>query len=151
MQTIDTYVKESYLRLLVQGPPGTGKTTLACHLPKVYIADCDLNLAGPLRWLRENNGPMPVGYDIIDREHENGVEVDPSRCQGHTLCAMIAPDSFELDDVDGHAHAVVDDVPAEHRDQVFEAAQSCPEQATTVMVEQLAQARAAHGRRGTMT
>ena len=79
------------------------------------------------------------------------VEVDPSRCQGHTLCAMIAPDSFELDEVDGHAHAVVGELPTEHRDQVLEAAQSCPEQAITVMVEQLAQARAAHGRRGTMT
>ena len=66
------------------------------------------------------------------------VEVDPSRCQGHTLCAMIAPDSFALDDVDGHAHAVAD-VPAEHRGQVREAAQSCPEQAITVMVEQIAQ------------
>lgn len=79
------------------------------------------------------------------------VEVDPTRCQGHTLCTMIAPDSFELDDVDGHAHAVVGDVPAEHRVQVLEAAQSCPEQAITVMVEHLAQARAAHGQRETMT
>lgn len=79
------------------------------------------------------------------------VEVDPSRCQGHTLCAMIAPDSFELDDVDGHAHAVVGNVPAAHRDQVLEAAQSCPEQAITVLVEQFAQARAAHGQRGTTT
>lgn len=79
------------------------------------------------------------------------VEVDPSRCQGHTLCAMIAPDSFELDDVDGHAHAVVDDVPAEHRGRVLEAVQSCPEQAITVMVEQFAQGRAAHGRPGTTT
>jgi ferredoxin len=59
---------------------------------------------------------------------------------------MIAPESFELDDVDGHAHAVAGEVPAEHRDQVLEAAQSCPEQAITVMVEQIAQARAAHGR-----
>jgi ferredoxin len=61
---------------------------------------------------------------------------------------MIAPDSFELDDVDGHAHAVGGEVPAEHRDQVLEATQSCPEQAITVMVEQLAQARVAHGQRG---
>jgi ferredoxin len=55
------------------------------------------------------------------------VEVDPSRCQGHTPCAMIAPESFVLDDVDGHAQAIA------------------------VMVEHLAQARAAHGRRGTTT
>lgn len=34
------------------------------------------------------------------------VRVDSSRCQGHTLCAMIAPESFVLDDVDGQASAV---------------------------------------------
>ena len=78
MQTIETYTQETYLRLLLQGAPGSGKTTLACHMPGAYIADCDINLAGPIRWLRENNGPMPIGYDIIDREHENGAEVDPS-------------------------------------------------------------------------
>ena len=34
------------------------------------------------------------------------VWVDREKCQGHTLCAMIAPDSFELDDVDGHSSAI---------------------------------------------
>jgi hypothetical protein len=42
---------------------------------------------------------------------------------------MIAPDSFELDDIEGHASAVSEDVPPEHEDAVTEAAQSCPEQA----------------------
>ena len=36
------------------------------------------------------------------------VHVDPERCQGHTLCAMIAPDVFQLDEVDGHSTAVID-------------------------------------------
>lgn len=76
MQTIDTYTKETYLRLLLQGAPGTGKTTLACHFPGCYIADCDINLAGPLRWLKANNGTLPLGYDIIDRDDE-GKEVEP--------------------------------------------------------------------------
>ena len=40
------------------------------------------------------------------------VHVDPERCQGHTLCAMIAPDMFELDDVDGHSSPVSEQVPA---------------------------------------
>lgn len=57
------------------------------------------------------------------------VWVDPERCQGHTLCAMIAPDSFELDDVDGHASAVNEIVPDDQQDAVREAAHSCPEQA----------------------
>jgi ferredoxin len=45
---------------------------------------------------------------------------------------MIASESFELDDVDGHARPVTEDVPEEHREQVDEAARSCPEQAIVV-------------------
>lgn len=60
------------------------------------------------------------------------VRVDGVRCQGHTLCAMIAPESFALDDVDGHAHAVDDVVPGDRQDQVAEAARSCPEQAILI-------------------
>jgi ferredoxin len=57
------------------------------------------------------------------------VRVDSGRCQGHTLCAMIAPDSFVLDDIEGHSSAVSEDVPPGQEDAVREAAQSCPEQA----------------------
>jgi ferredoxin len=57
------------------------------------------------------------------------VSVDGQRCQGHTLCSMIAPDSFELDDVDGHASPVAELVPDDQQDKVAEAAHSCPEQA----------------------
>ncbi len=60
------------------------------------------------------------------------VWVDREKCQGHTLCAMIAPDSFELDDVDGHASAVNEIVPDDQQDAVREAAQSCPEQAIVI-------------------
>lgn len=63
------------------------------------------------------------------------VRVDPTRCQGHTLCAMIAPDSFELDDVDGHAAAITENVPAERQAEVREAAQSCPEQAIEIIID----------------
>jgi ferredoxin len=57
------------------------------------------------------------------------VWVDPERCQGHTLCSMIAPDSFELDDIEGHSSAVSEEVPPDQEDAVREAAHSCPEQA----------------------
>lgn len=60
------------------------------------------------------------------------VSVDGSRCQGHTLCSMIAPDSFVLDDVDGHASPVNEEVPADQEDVVKEAAHSCPEQAIVI-------------------
>lgn len=60
------------------------------------------------------------------------VWVDRDKCQGHTLCAMIAPDSFELDDVDGHSTAINEIVPEDQQDAVREAAQSCPEQAIVI-------------------
>jgi ferredoxin len=57
--------------------------------------------------------------------------VDPGRCQGHGVCAMLAPDAFELDD-DDHATAVDGDVPADQEAQVSDAVQLCPEQAITL-------------------
>jgi ferredoxin len=60
------------------------------------------------------------------------VWVDGERCQGHTLCKMIAPDAFELDDVDGTSSPVSELVAADQEDQVREAAQSCPEQAIRI-------------------
>ena len=64
------------------------------------------------------------------------VRVDGARCRGHTLCAMIASESFELDDVDGHAHAFDDVVPADQHDEVAEAARPRPEQAIQISAEQ---------------
>lgn len=63
------------------------------------------------------------------------VWVDAERCQGHTLCAMIAPDSFQLSDIDGSSSAVNEVVPADQEDLVREAAQSCPEQAIIITDE----------------
>lgn len=63
------------------------------------------------------------------------VRVDPQRCQGHTLCAMIAPDIFELSDIDGSSSAVREIVPPDRENAVLEAAQSCPEQAIVVEFE----------------
>lgn len=63
------------------------------------------------------------------------VWVDPERCQGHTLCAMIAPEAFQLSDIDGSSSAVTEVVPADQQDRVREAAHSCPEQAIVVTDE----------------
>jgi ferredoxin len=60
------------------------------------------------------------------------VRVDLDRCQGHTLCAMRAPRSFELDDVDGHSVVVDEEVPPDQQHDVVEAARSCPEQAISI-------------------
>jgi ferredoxin len=45
---------------------------------------------------------------------------------------MIAPDSFVLDDIEGHSSAVSEDVPPDEEDVVREAAHSCPEQAILI-------------------
>jgi ferredoxin len=60
------------------------------------------------------------------------VRVDSGRCQGHTLCAMIAPDSFELSDIDGTASPINEIVPDDQQDAVREAVSSCPEQAISI-------------------
>lgn len=78
MKTISTYQKEARLRVLLQGPPGSGKTTTASQFPKSYVADCDANLAGALRWLKANGKPLPVGYDTID-------EVEPKSRFAHLV------------------------------------------------------------------
>lgn len=61
------------------------------------------------------------------------VFVDSERCQGHTLCAMIAPESFQLSDIDGTSSPVKGVVPADQEDAVREAMHSCPEQAISVV------------------
>lgn len=71
MPTIDQYsLTDAHLRLLLQGPSGVGKTTLACQFPGAWVLDCDLNLGGPLRWLKANGKSTPIGYDIIDRTED---------------------------------------------------------------------------------
>ena len=75
------------------------------------------------------------------------VRVDAWRRQGHTQCAIVAQESFELDDVDGHAEPTAEWVPNQHRKSVLEAAQSCPEQAVNVISERVTRAPAAHGQR----
>jgi ferredoxin len=60
------------------------------------------------------------------------IRVDPEKCQGHTLCTMLAPALFELDEIDGHSSAVTEEVPAGQEADARGAAQSCPEQAIIV-------------------
>ena len=61
------------------------------------------------------------------------VHLAPERCQGHTLCAMTAPKSFELSEIDGHSSAVSEDVPTDQQEQVREAVRSCPERAISIL------------------
>jgi ferredoxin len=60
------------------------------------------------------------------------IRVDPQRCQGHTVCAMIAPNMFQLSEIDGSSSAVSEVVSADQEGLVREAVHSCPEQAIHV-------------------
>ncbi len=48
------------------------------------------------------------------------------------MCAMIAPEMFELSDLDGSSSAICEVVPPDQEDLVREAAHSCPEQAISI-------------------
>lgn len=60
------------------------------------------------------------------------VKVDSERCQGHTLCAMIAPKVFQLNEIDGHSSVSNEEVPADQEEQAREAAHTCPERAISI-------------------
>jgi ferredoxin len=62
------------------------------------------------------------------------ISVDIGKCQGHTLCAMTAPELFDLDERDGHAIVVPVDgnVPRENEQEARRAVTTCPEGAITL-------------------
>ena len=60
------------------------------------------------------------------------VRVLDNACQGHTLCAMAAPDVFKLREEDGHAYVESADVEVSQQDAVRRAAIGCPERAIVV-------------------
>ena len=86
MPTIDHYSKQAYLRVLIQGESGSGKTTTALQFPGVWAIDCDQNLAGPLRWMRENSKPLPIGYDKIDVKEDGTIVPENMRWQRMLTC-----------------------------------------------------------------
>jgi ferredoxin len=53
-------------------------------------------------------------------------------CQGHTLCAMAAPEIFKLREEDGHAYVESDEVPDDQQAAVRRAEIGCPERAIIV-------------------
>jgi len=61
------------------------------------------------------------------------VRVDAGKCQGHTLCHLVAPQLFGLNDEDGHAFVVLDRVPAELATRAHQAVAGCPEEAITLV------------------
>lgn len=60
------------------------------------------------------------------------ITVSKEHCQGHTMCAMAAPELFLLDDEDGHAYVDSPEVPAGLEAKAQRGAAACPERAITV-------------------
>mgnify|MGYP001008677639 CR=1 FL=1 len=60
------------------------------------------------------------------------VKINAQRCQGHTLCNMVAPQVFQLRDEDGHAFVIDAEVPGHLEALVLEAQNGCPEQAIII-------------------
>lgn len=62
------------------------------------------------------------------------VRVDRSVCAGHALCAMRAPEIYELDD-EGFCASDGRPVSPEERERAELGARACPEGAITLVVE----------------
>lgn len=57
--------------------------------------------------------------------------IERERCQGHGICAAVAPNIFDLDG-DGKVIALVNSVKGEERADLDEAVAMCPEKAISV-------------------
>jgi ferredoxin len=60
------------------------------------------------------------------------VSIDPQRCQGHTVCALTAPELFTIRDDDAIASVIAEQVPASLEAQARFGANSCPERAIII-------------------
>lgn len=60
------------------------------------------------------------------------VRILDERCVGHGMCRLACPEVFELNDEDGHAFVLKEDVPAELEEAVSQALRGCPEQAVLI-------------------
>ena len=65
--------------ILLIGPPGGGKTTLAMQFPNVCFLDCDRNLDGPDRFIRQKNKELAYCYEPIVLD-DDGNPVPVEKC-----------------------------------------------------------------------
>jgi ferredoxin len=60
------------------------------------------------------------------------LQVDRARCQGHTLCALAAPDLIELQEDDGHASPIRQELTEAQLEPARTAVSACPEHALSL-------------------
>jgi ferredoxin len=58
--------------------------------------------------------------------------IDYQRCQGHTMCHLVAPKLLDVSDQDGRAVVRSEAVPPELEDDALRARDSCPEEAIQI-------------------
>lgn len=63
--------------ILFLGPPGCGKTTLAMQFPSPHFLDCDENLAGPDRFLRNDAGRKDLSYTYDSIRYDDNDKAVP--------------------------------------------------------------------------
>lgn len=86
--------------ILLIGPPGGRKTTLLMQFPGVWIGDCDLNLRGPERFIREGtkdlsgkviyqplNPNLSYSSDTIPLD-DDGKSVDKTKCYDRLITKL---------------------------------------------------------------
>ena len=61
------------------------------------------------------------------------VRIIEDRCQGHAMCALYCPRVFALNDEDGHAYVLDENVPEDLQQHVLMAQRSCPEDAIDII------------------
>lgn len=58
--------------------------------------------------------------------------VRDDKCQGHTICNVVAGKLFKLREEDGHSYVLQEDVPKELEEMARRAMEGCPEGAIVV-------------------
>lgn len=66
--------------ILLIGPHGSGKTTLVIQFPRLYLLDCDMNLDGPERHVRQQMKlNINYAFDVVPRD-DAGKPVETHKC-----------------------------------------------------------------------
>jgi ferredoxin len=61
------------------------------------------------------------------------VSIDEARCQGHQMCAVVAPEVFGADEIGNAVIMFEGDVPAELEAKTRRGASNCPENAIIIV------------------
>lgn len=91
--------------ILLIGPPGGGKTTLMLQFPNLVVLDCDQNLDGPERYLRQKDDSLSYNYEPICYNDDNSPR-PVEDCYDHLMnsldnvqnsdCETVAVDSITM-------------------------------------------------------